>query len=134
MIRRIAGALLALYLSIGAGMTARTVHTLVTSRSGYAPHYRPGLIEQVARKRGLRESACMVASYDEPIGAWVTVTSRTNGRSERCQVVDTCHPRDCRRLKAKGYVVELGFPAARRLCNVRYYGQEPPRKCPVTVR
>jgi hypothetical protein len=131
---RIAAALALLYLSIGAGMTARTVYEAVNGRSGFAPHYRPGLIEHVARKRGLRESACMVAAYDWPIGSWVTVTSRTNGRSERCQVVDTCHPRDCRRLKAKGYIVELGWPAAKRLCNLRYYGQEPPRKCPVTLR
>ena len=102
-------------------------------RSGFAPHYRPGLIEQVARNRGLHPVACMVASYHEPIGAWVTVTSRRTGRSERCKVVDTCRPVDCRRLIGKGYVIELGWPAAKRLCLHKRYADRDPTTCRVTV-
>jgi hypothetical protein len=102
-------------------------------RSGWAPHYRPGLIERVARNRGLRESACMVAAYDWPIGAWVRVTSRRNGRSERCQVVDVCAPKDCRRLRGLGYIAELGWPAAKRLCGHKRYADRGPRTCPVRV-
>ena len=105
-------------------------------RSGFAAHYKPGLFEQVARNRGLHPVACMAAvTSNHQIGAWVTITRVKTGRSERCRITDVCNRAtgDCARLRARNIVAELSFGAARRLCGISYYGQEPPSACIVRV-
>jgi hypothetical protein len=100
-----------------------------TVRRGIAAHYRDGLMERVAERRGLRTDGCLAASnIGNPLGSYVSV----NGT--RCRIVDVCHPRDCKRLRKRGIIVELSFRSAKRICSISRYGQEPPEKCPVTVR
>ena len=96
-------------------------------RSGYAARYKNGLMEQVAENRGMW-ARHMVASPYEPLGAWVTVCSRRG--CMRALVIDVCHPRHCRRIRAKGIVVEVSHQDARWLCGSVV---DPPRQCPVVV-
>ena len=104
-------------------------------RVGSAAHYKPGLMAEVARNRGMTPGSCDVAVTDNHrIGAWVTITRVKTGRSERCRITDVCAQRDCARLRAKGIIAELSFEAARRLCGITRYGQEPPSACKVRVR
>ena len=129
---RLAAALGLLYLSVGAGMTARTAYEALQSRSGYAAHYRPGLFEQVSRNRGLPVVSCMVAA-DLPIGRWVTVRSGVTDEVRACRVTDVCRPRDCPRLARRGIILEFDYRSGMAMCALRYYGQEPPWKCPVEM-
>ena len=127
MTRILCAAFLAL-LPLGDGAQRRT-------QTGSAAHYRPNLMEQVSRNRGLPVVDCMVAvTSDHRIGAWVTVTSHVTGYAERCRITDVCAPRDCGRIARRGIVAEIGWTAARRLCRVSRYGEQPPSRCPVTVR
>ena len=87
------------------------------------------------RNRGLPVVRCMAAVTDNHrIGAWVTITSVTTGRSERCRITDVCAQRDCARLRARNIVAELSYGAARRLCGITHYASEPPRACIVRVQ
>lgn len=101
-------------------------------RRGYAAHYRPNLMEQVSRNRGLPIVDCMVAAEGR-IGRWLEVRSLLNGNVESCRITDVCAPRDCGRLRKAGILVEFGWTAAKRFCNLSYYGEKPPRACPVEV-
>lgn len=101
---------------------------------GFAAHYRPGLMERVAQRRSMPQTACMVATPHFALGSWVRVQSRKNGRSLRCRVTDVPQPRHLPLLRKRNIVVELNFASARILCNIRRSGQEPPRACPVIVR
>lgn len=101
-------------------------------RQGFAAHYRKGLMQRVARVRGLPDTGCLIASPFHTIGDHAVVTS-TRG-SLNCLVVDVPHPRDRPSIIRRGIVAELDFESARLLCGIRFAGQEPPRNCPVSVR
>ena len=101
--------------------------------SGFAAHYRPGLMDQVARRRGLPKVPCMIASPHYVVGTWVYVKSRKNGRTLRCRVTDVPQPYHRARLNKLNIVVELDFKSATILCNIKRPSQEPPRACPVVI-
>lgn len=119
----------ALYLSIGAGMTARTVYEAVTSRTGYAAYYqKPGQLEAIARKRGI-DHPHPVASPWEDIGTRLRVCSKR--ACINAIVADVCRPGpECRRIRAKQIIAELSYRDNGLLC--RYYN-ELPRSCLVRV-
>ncbi len=101
--------------------------------AGFAAHYRPGLMDQVARRRGMPRVPCMIASPHYKLGTWVDVKSRKNGRVLRCRVTDVPQPYHRARLRQRNIVVELDFKSATVLCNIRRPNQEPPRNCPVVI-
>lgn len=102
-------------------------------RDGYAAHYRPGLMTQVAQNRGMPVVDCMVASPFLPLGTWVIVESQKYGVRKVCRVTDVAHPRDRDNIIRRGIVIELDFQSATQVCRISFYGQEPPRACPVRV-
>jgi hypothetical protein len=105
-------------------------------RVGGAAHYGPGTFERVAIKRGLAVTSCLAAVTDNHrIGARVTITRLKTGHAESCVIADVCNVAlgHCRQLRRRGIVAELSFGAAKRLCGIRYAGQEPPRACRVRV-
>jgi hypothetical protein len=102
-------------------------------RAGFAAHYRPGLMDQVARRRGMPRVPCMVASPHYTLGSWVKVRSQKNGRSLNCRVTDVPQPYHRVRLQQRKIVVELDFKSATVLCNIRRSKQEPPHRCPVVL-
>ena len=130
MIRRIILKLVSCWLAIGLLLviSIRMVEADARARSGYAARYRPGLMERVSRNRGLPIVSCMVASPHHPIGTWLLVRGRSG--QAHCRVTDVPHPRDRAQIIRRGIVVELSYPAARRLCGSVV---EPPRACPVRV-
>lgn len=128
--RRLVGhvALLTFVLAIGLSPFALGA---ALRRAGFAAHYRPGVMEAVSRARGLPLVDCMIASGQEPIGRWLTVSSTRARR--RCRVTDVCRPRDCTTIKRRRIVVELDFRSAQALCGIATFGQAPPSACPVEV-
>jgi hypothetical protein len=102
-------------------------------RVGFAAHYRPGLMDQVARRRGMPRVPCMVASPHYTIGSWVIVRSQKNSRVLHCRVTDVPQPYHRARLQQRRIVVELDFKSATMLCNIRWVKQEPPKACPVII-
>ena len=100
---------------------------------GFAAHYRPGLMEQVARRRGMSQTACMVASPYYKLGEWITVESRKHRQRLRCRITDVPQPKHRAQLRKRTIVVELDFKSARILCKIARVGQEPPRACPVVL-
>ncbi len=112
-------------------MTAVVVpQAQAASYTGFAAHYRPGLMERVAANRGIPPASCMVASHRLPLARSIVVLGQRTGVSRRCTVVDICAPKDCPRIKARGIVVELDYQSNRAICGAT---REPPRYCPVTV-
>ncbi len=98
--------------------------------TGYAPHYRPGLMAEVAERRGIEQTACMVYSPVYPLGTRLWVYGERTGTLLRCTVVDVSHPRDkARHLRTKR-VVELSYEVTRALCGT-VKGMA--RECPVIV-
>jgi hypothetical protein len=105
-------------------------------RVGGAAHYAKNVMERVARHRGMTPGSCDVAVTNRfDIGAYVTITRLKTGHAERCRIVDVCNVAlgHCKALAKRGIVAELGWPAARRLCQIERAGQEPPRACQVRV-
>ena len=97
-------------------------------RSGYAAYYTtPGLMEAIARKRGIEHPHPIASPYDG-IGTRLRVCSRRG--CINAVVADVCHPRDCARIRRRGIVVELSYRDNGRLCP-RY--NHPPKDCRVTV-
>ncbi|GIV96926.1 MAG: hypothetical protein KatS3mg057_1583 [Herpetosiphonaceae bacterium] len=109
------------------------IYPAQTEYVGFAAHYRPGLMTQVAHNRGMPLVDCMVASPFLPLGTWVTVESQKYGVRKICRVTDVAHPRDRENIIRRGIVIELDFQSATQICRISYYGQEPPRACPVIV-
>ena len=97
-------------------------------RKGFAAYYqKPGLMESIARKRGL-DVAHPVASPYEPIGRRLRVCSQRG--CINAVVADVCHPRHCASIRRRGLVVELSYRDNGRICG---HYNEPPRKCVVSV-
>lgn len=110
----------ALALAMGAAMTGADIR--------FAVRYSPGLMEQVARNRGMEPQACMVAHPTEPIGAWLLVEGKTR---LRCQVVDTSAPADrARHIRLKR--IEVDPKSGAQLCGARWQGKA--SECRVLVR
>lgn len=103
------------------------------TRTGFAAHYRPGLMERVSRNRGLPVVGCMVASPYHRIGTWLTVTSAKRNKTLHCRVTDVPHPRDRKAILRRNIIVELDFGSAKILCGITRVAQDPPWACPVGV-
>lgn len=98
--------------------------------SGYAPHYRPGLMAQVSRRRDMPVVACMVSSPVHPLGAWLWVYGERTGALLHCRVTDISHPRDRARHIRTRRVVELDWSVTTQLCGST---RERAIDCPVMV-
>jgi hypothetical protein len=101
-----------------------------TAQAGYAPHYTKRLMTRVAERRKLAPAACMVSRPYGPIGAWVWVHGDRTGNTLKCRVVDVSHPRDLKRHKRTGRIVELSWEVIQALCGTT---KGSPKSCPVRV-
>lgn len=101
---------------------------------GAAAHYDVGVMERVARNRGMSIEDCMVATPDGPLGAWVRVGSLVTNRWELCRITDMAAAPDRDRIVARGIVLEFSYNQIGSMCGLSYVGQEPPRACPVIVQ
>ncbi len=102
-------------------------------RIGSAAHYSIGVMEHVADVRGMERVPCMASSPFYPLGTWLRVERLATGMMEVCRVTDQSATKDRSRHIRHNLVVELGWPAARRLCGLKRVNQEPPWKCQVRV-
>jgi hypothetical protein len=100
---------------------------------GGAAHYGVGIMEHVADLRGMAHEPCMVSSPYYPLGVRLRVTRIATGHTEICRTFDVSAPQDRAGHIRRNIVVELGWPAARRLCGLRRVNQEPPRACRVKI-
>jgi hypothetical protein len=100
--------------------------------SGFAPRYSPGLMERVARNRGMDVEGCMVSSPFYDIGTRVIVYGPNTDRALSCTVVDVSHPRDRARHIRTRRITELSYPAALALCGRKHINHRP-EQCPVVV-
>jgi hypothetical protein len=100
--------------------------------SGFAPRYSPGLMERVARNRGMDVEGCMVSSPFYDIGTRVIVYGPNTDRALSCTVVDVSHPRDRARHIRTRRITELSYPAALALCGRKHINHRP-EQCPVLV-
>jgi hypothetical protein len=100
--------------------------------SGFAPRYSPGVMERVARNRGMDVAGCMVSSPFYDIGTRVIVYGRNTDRALSCTVVDVSHPRDRARHIRTKRITELSYPAALALCGRKHINHRP-EQCPVVV-
>lgn len=103
-----------------------------TITQGSAPHYRPGLMAQVAERRGMAATGCMVSSPTLGIGAWVYVYGANTGAIRYCRVTDTSQARDRERHIRTGRAVELSHSTALALCGAAHIN-DPPERCPVWI-
>jgi hypothetical protein len=103
------------------------------AHTGGAAHYGVGRMEHVADVRGMPHTPCMASSPYYPLRTRLRVTRLATGRTELCETFDESAPPDRAGQIRRGIVIELGWPAAKRLCGLRYVGQEPPWKCRVKV-
>lgn len=101
--------------------------------TGFAAHYRPGLMEQVSRVRGLQIVPCMVASPHYRIGVWLTIESSKFKQKLECRVTDVPQPAHRKRLIQRKIVAELNFESAKILCGIKRLREAPPTACPVVV-
>jgi hypothetical protein len=100
--------------------------------SGFAPRYSPGVMERVARNRGMDVAGCMVSSPFYDIGTRVIVYGPNTDRALSCTVVDVSHPRDRARHIRTKRITELSYPAALALCGRKHINHRP-EQCPVLV-
>jgi hypothetical protein len=101
-------------------MLQMTTITEYVSRihSGTAKHYSPGVMERVARVRGLPIVEHMASVPDcSMIGSYVA--ARINGVTWRYRVTDCSAPRDRARHIRQGLVIEIDYRSARALGMVR---------------
>lgn len=105
-----------------------------TSRTGYAAHYSKGRMERVARARDLPIVRCMVASSYYRLGTTLSVYSHATGATALCSVYDVTAQRDVAAVRRRNIVLEFGAANIKQMCGLDHVGQEPPSKCPVTVK
>lgn len=108
--------------------------TLKTQNSNQVrmAHYAPGVMERVARRRGMELVDCMMTSPWHPLNTWIRIESKVNGEVAMCRTTDLSAPRDKRRHQ-KQRLIEVDWKTARRLCAIRRVNQKPPRSCPVSM-
>jgi len=114
-------------LALGAGPSAYTAQTVrPPDHVGFAVRYSPGVMESVARRRGIPWQECMVAwtyARDKDIGrTWLHVEGPAG--EANCLVIDLPRPgRDKRNLIARDIEVELGYRSGARVCGRRWQGR-----------
>lgn len=111
-----------------------TIWIILSSYVTYAPHYRPGVMENVASNRGMEIVDCMVSSPIEPLGSWVYIHSLVTGYESWCRVTDTSAPQDRDRHIQKNRMIEFGWSITPQMCGITHVAQEPPEACPVEVQ
>lgn len=107
----------------------------IEKHSGYAAHYSPGLMQKVAKNRGIEPQDCMLSTDLYPLETPVYVESLVDGVEVtlECLVVDHSMPKDkARHLKNKLYA-ELDFNSAKQICNISKVAEKPWRECPVNI-
>jgi hypothetical protein len=97
-----------------------------------APHYRAGLMGEVADWRGLERVDCMVSSPTVGINEWVYVWGLNTGALRYCKVVDTSEDIDRARHIRTGRRVEFSRDIAIIMCGIENI-DNPPEYCPVWV-
>lgn len=119
---------------LAVGLQAQTYHEHTTmAYSGFAAHYHAGVMDTVAQNRGMSIEDCMIAATYEELGTWMMVHSDIDGDELTCRVTDYPAPQDRQRIIDKGIIIELDLESAKKLCNIKRYGQTMPKECPVTV-
>jgi hypothetical protein len=74
----------------------------------YAVYYSPGVMERVARKRGIPVTSRMASVPDcSKIGGWVT--AKVNGHVATYRIVDCSAPKDRARHIRQGLVLEVNY-------------------------
>jgi hypothetical protein len=84
---------------------------------GHAKYYRPGLMQRVARNRGMtlrKDVAGYAAVTDCGAIGKIAVASIKGGPPQRFQILDCSHPRDRARHLRQGLVIEVNWEVARR--------------------
>ncbi len=132
-VRRPSGALAMMWAAAVVGFAPATIHADGRQRTGFAAHYRPGLMEKVARQRGLEVVACMVASPHHKIGVWLSIHSPKRKQTLKCRVTDVPQKAHRPALIRKGIVVELDFESAKILCGIKRPREAPPSACKVVT-
>lgn len=97
---------------------------------GTAARYSPGLMERVAERRGMAVQGCLISSAYYGVGTRLWVWGKQTSVLRLCTVVDVSHPRDVKRHRRTGRIIELSHTAARELCGST---SDPPSRCPVLV-
>lgn len=101
--------------------------------SGGTAHYGPGVMERVARIRGLpvAEHMCSSPFYrDEYLGRWLRVESLLTGEIIDCQITDVSQDEHRQGQIDGGRWLEVGWPTAQQIClNVRV-ADKSPAECP----
>ncbi len=103
-------------------------------RQGFAAHYRVGLMERVARKRGMPIVRCMIASSYYALDTWLWVTSEVTGETEHCRITDVTAPQHVATVRRRNIVIEFGASNIFDMCGFREVNAGPPSSCPVWVR
>lgn len=127
-----AKALLILALGAQPAMEFRAQPARPPDHTGFAVRYNPGVMERVARNRGIPPQACMVAwtyARAADIGrTWLRIAGPAG--AIECLVVDLPQDRDRPGLIKRGVVVELGY-RNRWICGAHWSGRA--RDCKVRV-
>jgi len=110
--------------------------TLILSQpiSGFAAGYDKGVMGHSATANHMIWSDCMVATDLAPLGRWVVIKSHLTGEERLCRIVDHSASEDLQRHLTLGPQVESNWASALAMCQLNYVGQEPWRKCPITIR
>lgn len=104
---------------------------------GLAVRYAEGVMEAVARNRGIAPAPCMIA-YTHAANAdmgvlWLEVEGVETGVRRRCLAVDLPRPgRDKANLIRRDILVELDHESGRALCGAAWSGKA--TECRVRVR
>lgn len=97
---------------------------------GFAPRYAPGVMERVARVRGLEQAGCMASSPTEEIGDWIYVYGVRTGALRYCRITDVSEVRDQERHIRQRRIIELDHISAGAICGTT---RGRPDECPVVV-
>jgi hypothetical protein len=101
------------------------------TRAMQAARYAPGIMQRVARRRGMPFDQCGIALDHASLGSRVRVQGVRTGVALDCTVYDRSHPRDLAR-HARAQQVELDHDSARAICGRRWFRSRP-KECPVLV-
>lgn len=109
----------------------QTVRARPVVYSGVAARYSKGTMLRVARNRGIEPQYCMISSTYEPIGTWVTVTSKVTGATLDCLTIDVPQERHRASIISRGIIAEVSYSNALEICGSR---RKAPRDCPISIR
>ncbi len=112
------------------------VVTELLCRNCNAAHYNIGLMERVAKKRGLPYSDSYCSSpylRQQFIGRKVVVYAHLTNQYITCTVADISADEHRNKQLAGGLGIELDYKTAKRLFNLTGVGSKPNRHCKVDV-